>query len=86
MMGTGDDSAHLPLTQYVLHGYHRYGHPVNSEASWSGRGGMAICYSPQGDQQLLEQLPTSKLLDNEPVLDQTAVGQRLQVREMDMHL
>lgn len=48
VMGTSDDSAHLPLAQYVLHGYHCNGHPVHRRASRGGWGGVAIRYPPQG--------------------------------------
>ena len=76
-MGSSDDACYLALTQHILHGNHCNGHPLHPLHPSVGRQGsqwhVAVCYLPQCGEQLLEQLPAAKLLNNQPVFNQAAV-------------
>ena len=76
-MCSNDDPFHLPLAEHVTHSNHRYGN-IKLRPSRCGERGVSLCHLLKCAEQSLEQLPTSKLLNDQQVLDQTPIRQVLQ--------
>ncbi len=78
-----DDTLHLPLSEDVAYGHHRYGNshaaaPLSSR--WCERA-VPVGYPSQGPEQALKQAPPTKLLNYQEVLDKATIGKILQMKD-----
>lgn len=81
-MSSNDDTLDLPLSQYVTNSNHRYGDVQHSSIRHCDAA-MSVRYRAENLEQSLEQLPPTKLLNDEQVLDKTAIGQGLEINSAD---
>ena len=75
-MCSDDDTLDLLLSQDVTDSNHCYGHAHHSSVEPCDMP-MSVCYGAEDMEQSLEQLPPTKLLDDQQVLDQAPIGQAL---------
>lgn len=80
-MSSNDDSAHFLSATHILYSNHCDGYVLNDRAVVSRERTMAICNATKYKKQPLKSLPAAKIIDDEQVLHQTAIGQFLQVKD-----